>query len=122
MTYLEVVLPFLLGSVVVTIAVLALMVLVRGGAGLRRYVRAMPLAVLGLFLLTAVFDNVMIAAGLFTYAPESLSGLSVGLAPLEDFAYPLVTGLLLPAIWELLRPEPQPPMSPQQDRVMGAGA
>ena len=29
----------------------------------------------------------MIAAGLFTYPPEHLSGLRIGLAPIEDFSY-----------------------------------
>lgn len=53
-------------------------------------------------VLTAVFDNLMIAAGLFSYSPELISGLSVGLAPLEDFAYPVAAVLLLPALWVLL--------------------
>lgn len=53
-------------------------------------------------VLTAVFDNIMIAAGLFSYAPDLISGVSVGLAPLEDFAYPVAAVLLLPALWILL--------------------
>ena len=56
-----------------------------------------------LAVLTAVFDSVMIAAGLFHYDPESLAGLHVGLAPVEDFAYPLATAILLPAVWVALR-------------------
>lgn len=55
-----------------------------------------------LLLLTAVFDNLMIAAGLFGYNPERISGAFLWLAPLEDFAYPLAAVLLLPALWELL--------------------
>ena len=47
-------------------------------------------------VLTAVFDNVMIAAGLFTYPAEHLSGLRIGLAPLEDFSYPLCAAFLVP--------------------------
>lgn len=53
-------------------------------------------------VLTAVFDNLMIAAGLFTYAPGMISGMKVGLAPLEDFAYPVAAVLLLPGLWILL--------------------
>ena len=45
---------------------------------------------------------IMIAAGLFSYAPGLISGLSMGLAPLEDFAYPVAAVLLLPALWLLL--------------------
>jgi len=53
-------------------------------------------------VLTAVFDNLMIAFGLFTYAPGMISGAKVGLAPLEDFAYPVAAVLLLPGLWILL--------------------
>ena len=49
-----------------------------------------------------VFDNVMIAAGLFDYGHELLVGAYVGQAPVEDFAYPLGSALLLPALWLLL--------------------
>ncbi|WP_433122312.1 lycopene cyclase domain-containing protein [Arthrobacter koreensis] len=57
-----------------------------------------------LLALTAVFDNLMIAVDLFGYNPERISGAFLGLAPLEDFAYPLAAVLLLPALWELLSP------------------
>ena len=57
-----------------------------------------------LLLLTAVFDNLMIAVDLFGYNPERISGAFLGLAPLEDFAYPLAAVLVLPALWELLAP------------------
>ena len=66
---------------------------------------ASGLAALVLLTLTAVFDNVMIAAGLFTYPPEHLSGLHIGLAPVEDFAYPLAAAFLIPAVWTLLTPK-----------------
>ena len=46
-----------------------------------------------LIALTAVFDNVMIAAGLFTYPEQHLSGLRIGLAPIEDFTYALCAAL-----------------------------
>lgn len=67
----------------------------------RRTLAWAPLLIAGVALLalTAVFDNVMIAVGLFSYASAALSGLAVGLAPLEDFAYPLAAAALLPALW-----------------------
>ncbi|WP_323960199.1 lycopene cyclase domain-containing protein [Arthrobacter sp. JZ12] len=91
-------------------AVFLLPALAVGGAAafaLKERRRAVALAAAGaaavvVLVLTAVFDNLMIAAGLFTYAPELISGLSVGLAPLEDFAYPVAAVLLLPALWILL--------------------
>lgn len=60
---------------------------------------ALTLAVL--LVLTAVFDNVMIGAGLFDYGGHTLAGPRVGLAPVEDFAYPLAATLLLPGLWML---------------------
>ncbi|UKA65900.1 lycopene cyclase domain-containing protein [Arthrobacter sp. FW306-05-C] len=74
---------------------------------LRGRTRKVALAAAGgaaavVLVLTAVFDNLMIAAGLFTYAPEMISGMTVGLAPLEDFAYPVAAVLLLPGLWILL--------------------
>lgn len=64
---------------------------------------AVVVTVVALVVLTAVFDSLMIAAELFHYSPELLAGPHVGLAPIEDFAYPLATAALLPAVWEVLR-------------------
>ncbi|HLS25656.1 MAG TPA: lycopene cyclase domain-containing protein [Beutenbergiaceae bacterium] len=79
---------------------LLLAVLARRRAWLRW--AAAGLTLLALLVLTAVFDNVMIAVGLFDYTSDHLSGLRLGLAPVEDFAWPVVAAALLPAIWELL--------------------
>ena len=61
------------------------------------------LATLALLLLTAAFDNAMIASGLFAYSDGHISGLRIGLAPIEDFAYPLAVAILVPGMWELTR-------------------
>lgn len=76
-----------------------------GGRDARRRARSwVPALAAGVALiaLTAVFDNAMIAAGLFGYAPEALLGPAVGLAPVEDFAYPLAAAVLLPVLWRRL--------------------
>lgn len=97
MTYPLIVIPFL--------AVAALVTALSGRRpGLVARIRASIIAAVVLFALTAVFDNVMIASGLFHYPAEHLSGLRIGLAPLEDFAYPLAAAFLLPAILALLTP------------------
>ncbi|MET4637835.1 lycopene cyclase domain-containing protein [Mycetocola sp. 2940] len=57
---------------------------------------------IALAVLTAVFDNVMIATGLMVYEPAHLVGILIGGAPIEDFAYPFAGLLLLPAVWLLL--------------------
>ena len=64
----------------------------------------MPILAAGvvLMILTAAFDNVMILVGLMSYDQTIISGLFVGLAPLEDFAYPLAGLILLPSFWLLL--------------------
>lgn len=91
-------------------AVFLLVALAAGTAAafaLKGRARSLALAAAGgtaavVLVLTAVFDNLMIAAGLFTYAPDMISGALLGLAPLEDFAYPVAAVLLLPALWILL--------------------
>ena len=55
-----------------------------------------------LLVLTAIFDNIMISAGLVAYDDALTSGIRLGVAPIEDFAYPLGSALLLPAVWLLL--------------------
>ena len=65
--------------------------------------------VLGVVLLmTAVFDNVMIGIGLVGYDAAKISGLFIGIAPLEDFAYAIAAVVLLPSLWVLL--ERRPPL------------
>jgi lycopene cyclase domain-containing protein len=98
-TYPLLVLPFAALTLVVTLA----------SAVRPRFARRMAASALGavaLFVLTAVFDNVMIALDLFTYPPEHLSGLRIGLAPLEDFSYPVCAAFLLPAVYTLLSRKP----------------
>jgi lycopene cyclase domain-containing protein len=66
-----------------------------------RWWRPVAVTAIALLVLTAVFDNVMIATGLMVYEPEHLAGILIGAAPLEDFAYPVAGLLLLPAVWLL---------------------
>lgn len=63
---------------------------------------ALTIAAVIVLALTAVFDNLMIAAGLFAYSDAHISGIRIGAAPIEDFAYPLAAVILLPALWSRL--------------------
>ncbi len=101
MTFLDLVLVFV-GSALAVLVGAALVGRVRGG-----HLRAVAATLVALWVLTAVFDNVMIAAGLFDYGHELLLGVYVGQAPVEDFAYPLGSALLLPALWLLLTSRPR---------------
>lgn len=69
----------------------------------RRWWLPVCLAGLVVMILTAVFDTLMISVGLMTYAPEQICGLRVGLAPIEDFAYPVAGLIILPSLWLLYR-------------------
>jgi lycopene cyclase domain-containing protein len=64
--------------------------------------RAVGLAAVLLLVLTAIFDNVIIGTGLVAYDDRLISGVRIGLAPVEDFAYTVAALVLLPAVWELL--------------------
>jgi lycopene cyclase domain-containing protein len=55
-----------------------------------------------LLVMTAIFDNVMIGIGLVGYNTVLISGVFVGIAPLEDFAYAVAAVILLPSLWTLL--------------------
>ncbi|MFS0867136.1 lycopene cyclase domain-containing protein [Microbacterium sp. 179-B 1A2 NHS] len=97
MTYLLIVIPFALATAAVALAT----------ARLPRFghrMRASAYGALALCILTAVFDNLMIAAGLFTYPEHHISGIRIGLAPIEDFAYPVCAAFAVPAVLTLLAP------------------
>jgi lycopene cyclase domain-containing protein len=64
-----------------------------------------------LLVMTAVFDNVMIGIGLVGYDAARISGVFVGIAPLEDFAYAVAALVLLPSVWVLLG-GPKAPRTP----------
>ena len=64
---------------------------------------ALLLTVIVLMVLTVVFDSLMIAAGLFSYSEEQISGVRLWLAPVEDLAYPLAAVLLGVALWNVSR-------------------
>lgn len=94
MTYALIVLPF-----AALTAVVVLLTVRRPAFGRRMAASAIAAAVL--VVLTAVFDNVMIASGLFTYPAERISGVRIGLAPIEDFSYSVCAAFLVPAVYTL---------------------
>lgn len=100
MTYLWLSLVFFAAAVLVSLAALAVSRSSRRGLITRWWV---PVAAAGVavLILTAVFDNVMIRSGLMTYSFDAISGVFIGVAPLEDFAYPLAGLILLPSLWFL---------------------
>ena len=76
-----------------------------------------------LIVLTIIFDNIMIGVGLFYYSPETSSGITIGLMPIEDLSYTVFAVLVLPALWaHLLQPRPvQAAECSSGDRRLGSG-
>jgi len=87
---------------VLTVVVLALVAAVCVPV-LRRLPFA-PLAWTGLILLamTAVFDSVIVGYGLTVYDPETILGVYVGAAPIEDFGYTVAAVMIMPTLWTVL--------------------
>ena len=55
-----------------------------------------------LLLLTLVFDNLLIWLDMYRYAPDKIVGFYVWFAPIEDFMYPLLAAIVIPATWNKL--------------------
>ena len=91
-----------LNTIFLGLAVLAAAVALWRRPASRRLYVASALALIAVLVLTAVFDNIMIGVGLVAYDAALISGVFVGIAPVEDFAYPVAAALLLPAVWSLL--------------------
>ena len=49
---------------------------------------------------TAVFDSLIIAAGIFDYDTTKILGMYIGTAPIEDFMYALLAAAIVPALWK----------------------
>ena len=94
MTYALINVPFLI------VAVLVLVVAVRLSA--RPALRPWLIAGAVMMVLTAVFDNAIIGFGLVDYDDSLISGLRIGFAPIEDFAYTLAGLLIVPSLWHIL--------------------
>ncbi len=89
-TYVMLGIPFVLMAVAVAVA-----------SGWRP-TKAWWAALAALLVLTAVFDSLIIAAGIVGYDRSKLLGVFVGTAPIEDFLYTIVAMLLVPGLWRIL--------------------
>ena len=61
-----------------------------------------PIVLLPMLVLTAFFDNLIVATGIVAYDESKLLGIKLLTVPLEDFAYTVVAVLLVPAIWKAM--------------------
>lgn len=90
MTYVYISIPFLLVAVALWVA--------RRGA-YRAQVKTTAAVGAVVLVLTAIFDNLMISAGLVGYGEAQRLGIQLGLVPVEDFFYALFVVLIVPAVW-----------------------
>ena len=61
--------------------------------------RAIGFTMIWMILMTLVFDNVIIALGIVGYDENKISGLLLGLAPIEDFSYTVVSVFAVGILW-----------------------
>lgn len=91
MTYVLMSIPFLVFALVAFVF--------KRANGTRKITWVTLLTTLILFVLTIIFDNIMVWADFFGYGDTQHLGIWIGLIPIEDLFYPLFAALLIPAIW-----------------------
>ena len=77
------------------------------GEDRRRWLVGVGGSLVVLLALTAIFDNIMIAAGLVAYDDALTSGIRLGLAPIEDFSYAIAAAVFVPSVWFTLTARPR---------------
>ncbi|GIG40330.1 lycopene cyclase domain-containing protein [Cellulomonas phragmiteti] len=87
-----------------------------------RRLRGWPLlwATVHLCVLTAVFDTLMIGAGLYVFDPDKILGVHVWGAPLEDFAYAIAAAVFVPVLWTVLGRSRRTSSRPDGSATVGA--
>ena len=73
----------------------------------RRWLIGVGGSLVVLLVLTAIFDNIMIAAGLVAYDDALTSGIRLGVAPIEDFSYAIAAAVFVPSVWFTLTARPR---------------
>lgn len=57
-----------------------------------------------LIVFTAIFDSFIVSLGIVGYDTSKTLGITIGYAPIEDFFYAVLSSILVPAIWRILKP------------------
>ncbi len=83
-------------NAVLLVAVLAIL----KWRGLLVWNRSVIVTLLILIVCTAVFDSLIIAAGIVDYDTTKILGIYIGTAPIEDFMYALLAAAIVPALWK----------------------
>ena len=82
------------------LGILVLLYFVSGAfRGFRLHLHSFAALIIG----TAIFDNALIGFGLVAYDESKISGVKIGLAPIEDFAYSIAVVLLATSVAALMK-------------------
>ena len=65
--------------------------------------KAVIVTLVVLIITTALFDSLIIAAGIVAYDTTKILGWYIGRAPIEDFAYAIFAGIAMPTLWHLVK-------------------
>lgn len=87
----------ILNAVFLALVIIPLLVLKRF-----RWNTSMTVTVAVILITTAVFDSLLISAGMFYYEPSKILGIHVGQAPIEDFFYAVLAVIVVPTVWNSL--------------------
>lgn len=66
----------------------------------RRPTRTWWMMLIALVVLTAVFDSLLVLLSFIDYAPDKISGIRIGAAPIEDFFYAIYAAIIVPLLWQ----------------------
>lgn len=61
---------------------------------------AMTWTMIILLVATAIFDSVIVGVGIVAYEESKILGLRIGEAPIEDFFYAILAGIITPTVWQ----------------------
>lgn len=88
---------YLILNLVFIIPIAAWMIIRRPSVSWRRILTTIAV----LLVFTAVFDSIIIGLGIYTYDYTKTLGILVGNAPIEDFFYAVLAGVIVPIIWSI---------------------
>ena len=92
---------YLILNIIFTFLVVAVLAALRA----LKFNRAVVVTIGVLMVSTAIFDSMIIGVGIVDYDYQLLTGLKIVGAPIEDFFYAFVAGLLVPSAWNFIRKE-----------------
>jgi lycopene cyclase domain-containing protein len=55
-----------------------------------------------MIVITAIFDNLIVAARIVGYDSSKITGIMIGIVPIEDFAYTIAAVLIVPSVWSAM--------------------